>query len=106
LDFESHEPTSRKTGESSAMIGRLFRLPPIVYFILAPLVLALGVAGMISSNSNDAEKAAALSHAAPEPVALQDVTSGDTGNDYKRPATQAMTTMKLSYLPKLMSTTR
>ncbi|MEO1730507.1 MAG: hypothetical protein AAFR64_07185 [Pseudomonadota bacterium] len=64
------------------MLGRLFRLPPIVYFVLAPIFAALGVALFISSNNEDAERAAALSHAAPDMVNLQDVTSGDTGNDF------------------------
>ncbi len=64
------------------MIGRLFRLPPIVYFILAPIFAALGVALFISSNNDDAERAAALSHAAPDPVELQDVASADTGSDF------------------------
>lgn len=64
------------------MLGRLFGLPPIVYFILAPIFAALGIAGMVYENGRDAERTAALSHAAPDPVELQDVTSGDTGNDF------------------------
>lgn len=63
------------------MISRLFRLPPIVYFILAPLAVVLGIALFVTGLQDDAERAAALSHAAPEPVELQNVTSGDTGHD-------------------------
>ena len=66
---------------SSDMLWRLFRLPPVVYFVLAPIFVVLGIALFIQGNSDDAERAAALSHAAPEPVALQDVASGDTGSE-------------------------
>lgn len=64
------------------MLGRLFGLPPIAYFVLAPIFVALGVFGLVYENGRDAERTAALSHPAPEPVELQDVTSGDTGNDF------------------------
>lgn len=64
------------------MLFRLFRLPPIVYLILAPLVLVLGVFLFITENDRDAQRAAALSHAAPGPVEIQSVSSVDTGNDF------------------------
>jgi hypothetical protein len=64
------------------MITRLFRLPPVVYFILAPLMLALGVYAYVDSNAQDAERRAALSHDAPAPISLQDLKSGDTGSDF------------------------
>ena len=64
------------------MIGLLFRLPPLVYLVLAPLVLALGIYLFIDENGRDAERAAALSHAAPKPIAIQALKSGDTGNDF------------------------
>ncbi|MEM6856906.1 MAG: hypothetical protein AAF559_03470 [Pseudomonadota bacterium] len=54
----------------------------MVYFVLAPVFVALGVALFFQSNSDDAERTAALSHAAPDPVNLQNVKSGDTGNDF------------------------
>jgi len=62
------------------MIGLLFRLPPLVYLVLAPLVL--GIYLFIDENGRDAERAAALSHAAPKPIAIQALKSGDTGNDF------------------------
>ena len=64
------------------MIGTLFRLPPLVYFILAPILAALGVFGMLSLRADDAERRAALSHAAPAAVQLESVSSAETGNDY------------------------
>ncbi|MDY7097535.1 MAG: hypothetical protein SXU28_05300 [Pseudomonadota bacterium] len=64
------------------MIGRLFRLPSIVYFVLAPIVLVLGIYAMITENGKDAERRAALSHDAPEITAVQDITSDESGSDF------------------------
>lgn len=64
------------------MLFRLFRLPPIVYFIVAPLLFALGAYLFFVDRGQAAERAAALSHSAPAEVALADITSDNTGNDY------------------------
>lgn len=64
------------------MLGRLFRLPPMVYLVLAPILAVLGIALFIYENGQDAERAAALSHSAPKPVELQSITSGDSGSDF------------------------
>lgn len=64
------------------MIWRLFRLPPIVYFVFAPVVLALGILLYFEENRRDSERTAALSHAAPEPVEIQSLKSDDSGSDF------------------------
>ncbi len=71
------------------MLYRLFRLPPIVYFILAPLVLALGVFMFVYENGRDAERQAALSHDAPAEIALTAITSDETGNDFNEVVVRA-----------------
>lgn len=64
------------------MLWRLFGLPPIVYFILAPLALAAGVGMFVYENGRDAERAAALSHEAPAVIELAELTGDETGNDF------------------------
>ena len=64
------------------MLFRLFRLPPVVYFALAPIFVVLAGYLYWSLVTTNAEKAAALSHAAPEAVAVETITSDETGNDY------------------------
>ena len=71
------------------MLYRLFGLPPIVYFILAPVVLALGVFMYVSSNEQDAQRAAALTHEAPAMIELADITSDESGNDYNEVVVRA-----------------
>lgn len=48
-----------------------FRLPPIAYFILAPLAAAFGVFMYFDMSGNDAARAKALSHAAPAEIAIE-----------------------------------
>lgn len=71
------------------MLYRLFRLPPLVYFIAAPLVLALAVFLYFDENGKAADRAAALSHEPPAEVALTDITSDDSGNDYNEVVVRA-----------------
>ena len=71
------------------MLFRLFQLPAIVYFILAPLALAAGVGLMVYENGRDSERAAALSHDAPAMVELVEVTSEDSGNDFNEVTVRA-----------------
>ncbi|WOE74424.1 hypothetical protein [Alterisphingorhabdus coralli] len=64
------------------MLNRLFRLPPIAYFIAAPVILAIAAWLGYSSYADNAERAAARSHEAPAAVGLDAVASGETDNDY------------------------
>lgn len=53
------------------MLSMLFRMPPIVYYVLAPLALAAGIFAYFSTEADDAERRKALSHAPPTPIALE-----------------------------------
>ena len=64
------------------MLYRLFRLPPLVYFIAAALVLALGVFLYFEETGKASERAAALSHEAPAEIALADIKGETSGSDY------------------------
>ncbi|WP_438726583.1 hypothetical protein ACR9YC_09055 [Parasphingorhabdus sp. DH2-15] len=64
------------------MLFRLFKLPPLVYFIVSPLLLAAGIFVAYASYTTDMERKAALSHAAPEEVGIEAIASGETSNDY------------------------
>ncbi len=61
---------------------QLFRLPPLVYFVLAPILLVLGVFMFFYEMNRDGERAAALSHDPPKPTAVQALKSGDSGSDF------------------------
>jgi hypothetical protein len=61
---------------------QLFRLPPLVYFVLAPILLALCIFWFVTDSNRDAERAAALSHDPPKPIAVQALKSGDSGSDF------------------------
>ena len=71
------------------MLFRLFRLPPMVYLVLAPLCLAAGVAMLIYENGRDAERTAALSHDAPALIELAAITSDDSGSDFNEVTVRA-----------------
>jgi hypothetical protein len=61
---------------------QLFRLPPLVYFVLAPILLTLGIFMFFYEMNRDGERAAALSHDPPKPTAVQALKSGDSGSDF------------------------
>ncbi|WP_299196253.1 hypothetical protein [uncultured Erythrobacter sp.] len=71
------------------MLFRIFRLPPIVYFVLAPALLALGIVMYVYENGRDAERTAALSHDAPAMIELAEITSAETGNDFNEVTVRA-----------------
>ena len=64
------------------MLFRLFKLPPLVYFIVSPLLLAAGIFLAYASYTTDVERKAALSHVAPEEVGIEAIANGETSNDY------------------------
>lgn len=61
---------------------QLFRLPPLVYFVLAPVLLVLGVVLFFYEMNRDSERAAALSHDPPKPTLVQALKSDDSGSDF------------------------
>jgi hypothetical protein len=60
----------------------LFRLPAIVYFIAAALLLAGGVAMYVQDQANEAAKAKALTHEPPAEVALEAYDPAKNKSDY------------------------
>lgn len=60
----------------------LFRLPSILYFLAAPLILAGGIAMFFQDQANEAAKAKALTHEAPAEVALEDYNAAKHKSDY------------------------
>lgn len=64
------------------MLGFLFRLPSIVYFILSGLVIVAGIGLFFSSRSDDAARAAALKHAPPAEITLDKLNSATYKADY------------------------
>ena len=64
------------------MLFRLFRLPPIVYFILSPILLVLGVVLYFYETDRDDQRAAALSHDAPAEIELADIPTSESGSDF------------------------
>ncbi len=64
------------------MIAMLFRMPFWVYFILAPLVLAIGVSSYFSAEHDDAVRQQALSHGPPAVVAIERYNPAKNKGDY------------------------
>jgi len=64
------------------MYGLLFRLPSIVYFIVAPIALALGIWGYTSILQDDAERARALAKAPPAAVAIEKYDPAKNKGEY------------------------
>jgi len=64
------------------MISMLFRLPYWAYFVLAPIVLLLGISIYFSAEADDAARAKALSHGPPPPVAIESYDPKKHRGDY------------------------
>lgn len=57
----------------------LFKLPPMVYFVLAPLFVLGAGASYVLAGQDDADRAEALARGIPEGVLIEDVASNDSG---------------------------
>jgi hypothetical protein len=64
------------------VISMLFRMPFWVYFILAPVSLALGIWAYFAAEHDDAVRQKALSHGPPPPVAIERYDPKRNQGDY------------------------
>lgn len=60
----------------------LFRLPPVLYLLASPLLLAAGVFLHFQDQNNEAAKAKALTHEPPAEVALEAYDQAKNKSDY------------------------
>jgi hypothetical protein len=59
----------------------LFKFPPIIYFILAPVIAAFGVMMYVDMTGDDAARAKALTHAAPPEVKIESFDAAKNVSD-------------------------
>lgn len=64
------------------MLGWLFRLPAIAYFVIAGLLVVGGIAMFFSMRADDSARAAALRHAPPAVIALDELKPATYKADY------------------------
>ena len=64
----------------SWILRLIFTLPPIVYFVLAPVFAGIGIFAYFSVSDSNRLKEEALARGAPEPVLIEDIAT--SGPDY------------------------
>lgn len=64
------------------MLGWLFRLPAVAYFVISGLLVVGGIAMFFSMRADDAARAAALRHAPPAVISLDELKPATYKADY------------------------